>query len=156
MNLSGKRRFFIFSTPRSGTAWLSNFLTYGDCFCQHEPLINGKMEYLDYPVSGAIDTGAQIVGYSPPDDVEVFYLGRCEREIQKSLVKANLPIYNLRNYRSKDLDFEYSKLFDLAYLEILWITVTKLPFNSDRAEMLIEMNIQRNMDSLRDRFRRSL
>lgn len=31
-------RFLIFARPRSRTAWLANFLTYGDTYCLHEPL----------------------------------------------------------------------------------------------------------------------
>lgn len=32
------RPFFIFAFPRSGTAWLANYLTYGNSFCYHELL----------------------------------------------------------------------------------------------------------------------
>lgn len=34
------RTFFIFSLPRSRTAWLANFLTHGDAHCFHEALIS--------------------------------------------------------------------------------------------------------------------
>lgn len=30
------KTFFVMGLPRSGTAWLSNFLTWGDSFCLHE------------------------------------------------------------------------------------------------------------------------
>lgn len=29
--------FFIYSLPRSRTAWIANFLTYGKSYCYHEP-----------------------------------------------------------------------------------------------------------------------
>lgn len=143
------RRFLIYSTPRSGSAWLSNFLTYGGSFCQHEPLADGGGIYFpDYPVSGAIDTGAAILGYIPPDGVEVFHLCRNKQEVADSLKRIGLPTYDLSRYKS---GFQYRDLFDIDYLEIVWGVVTKLPFDRNRAEMLIEMNVQRSISALTHR-----
>lgn len=146
------RKFFIYSTPRSGSAWLANFLTYGGSFCQHEPLANGQMVWHHYPVSGAIDTGAAFVHYEPPPDVAVFHLWRDLAEVNWSLRRQGLPTYNMTDYRH---GFDYRRMFDINYLEELWIEVTELPFDRPRAEMLIEMNVQRNMDALAKRVRRA-
>lgn len=145
------KRFFIYSTPRSGSAWLSNFLTYSGSFCQHEPLVNGGMYYPDYPVSGAIDTGAAFIGYAPPEGVDIFYLARDHIEVKASLVKAGLSAYDLSAYKS---GFRYRDLFDINYLEVLWGIVTGLPFDRDRAEMLIEMNVQRSIPAIKNRLLR--
>jgi hypothetical protein len=132
---------------------LSNFLTYGGSFCQHEPLANGPEVYFpDYAVSGAIDTGAAFLGYKPPEDVELFHLDRDKYEIRKSLERIGLKAYDLSAYAS---GFRYRDLFDVNYLENLWGLVTRLPFDRDRAEMLIEMNVQRNIGLLQYRIIRS-
>ena len=134
--------------PRSGSAWLSNFLTYGDSFCKHEPLAEGVMKFADSPVSGAVDTGAAFVGYLPPEGTRIFHLSRDIWEVQKSLMRIGLPTIDLSCYLT---GFEYGRLFDVGYLENLWGEVTGLPFNKERAEMLIEMNVQRDVEKLRKR-----
>lgn len=141
------RRFFIFSTPRSGSAWLSVFLTYGGSFCQHEPLVHGKGVYFpEYPVSGAIDTGAAFIKYVPPEGVDIFHLARDKQEVAESLKRMGLPSYDLTAYKSQ---FRYLDLFDVDYLEVLWGVVTKLPFDRNRTEALIEMNVQRSVSAIR-------
>ncbi len=143
----------MYSTPRSGSAWLSNFLTYGGSFCQHEPLAYGKGVYFpEYPVSGAIDTGAAFIKYVPPEGVEVFHLTRPYWEVTESLKKIGLPSYDLSAYKS---GFQFRDLFDIDYLEILWGLVTKLPFDRLRTEALLEMNVQRNIGLLRQTARKA-
>lgn len=146
------RKFFIYSTPRSGSAWLANFLTYGGSFCQHEPLADGVLEWPFYPVCGAVDTGAAYVGFEPPEDVEIFWLYRDPSEVRYSLRRAGLSAYDMSEYKR---GFEYKYLFELNYLEEVWDQVTRLPFDRLRAEILIEMNIQRDLASLDRRIRRS-
>ena len=141
-------RFFIYSTPRSGSAWLSNFLTYGGSFCQHEPLANGGMFFTDHPVSGAVDTGASFVGYLPPEGVHTYHLYRDPLEVKRSLRRAGLPLYPMDDYK---MGFEYGRLFDFGYLEYVWGEVVGLPFDRARAEMLIELNVQRDISSLKQR-----
>lgn len=146
------RRFLIYSTPRSGSAWLSNFLTYGGSFCQHEPLAHGNGIYWpEYPVSGAIDTGAAYIGYKPPEGVEIFHLARDKQEVAASLKKMGLPSYDLTAYKSQ---FRYRDLFDVDYLEVLWGVVTHLPFDRNRTEALIEMNVQRSVSAIRSHLMR--
>lgn len=146
------RRFFIYSTPRSGSAWLSNFLTYDGSFCQHEPLANDRaFNFLDYPVSGAVDTGAAFIKYAPPEGTNIFHLARNHAEVKESLKNIGLNSYDLSAYKS---GFRYSDLFDIDYLEVLWGIVTGLPFDRNRAEMLIEMNVQRDVGLLTQRLAR--
>jgi len=145
------RRFFVYSTPRSGSAWLSNFLTYGGSFCQHEPLVSGQMTFTAHAVSGAVDTGAVMVGYIPPPECKIFHLYRDVQEVGDSLRALGLPTYDMSKYRK---GFEYARLFDVSYLEWVWWEVTGLAFDKARAEMLIELNIQRSLPSLVRRLRR--
>lgn len=111
------------------------------------------MFFADYPVSGAVDTGASFVGYMPPEGTLVFHLWRELSEVRDSLTDIGLPYYNFDSYRR---GFEYSRLFDIGYLGDLWCEVTGLPFDKNRAEMLIEMNVQRDIEKLRSRICRGL
>jgi hypothetical protein len=54
------RNFFIFGYPRSGTAWLSNFLTWGNSFCFHD--ISKGVETLDEMEQAFLRVGCEHVG----------------------------------------------------------------------------------------------
>jgi hypothetical protein len=107
------------------------------------------MYFPDYPVSGAIDTGAAFINYQPPAEVEIFHLCRDKKEVVESLKRIGLSAYDLAAYKS---GFQYKDLFDIDYLEVLWGLVTKLPFDRNRTEMLIEMNVQRSISAITHRF----
>lgn len=150
--------FLILSLPRSGTAWLANFLTYDDCFCYHEPLADAHLRHERVrPITGAIDTTVYMTNHSAPRE---YALVRNYDDITKSL-KALSPIFvedDLARFRdrTKHLStFFYDKLFDVDYLEMVWTTITKRPFNRPRAELLIEMNVQRDFRKLIARVGRS-
>lgn len=106
------------------------------------------MVFADYPVSGAVDTGASFVGYMPPDGTSTFHLWRDPSEVAASMRAIGLPPYCLDGYR---MGFEHKRLFDIGYLEDLWGRVTGLPFCRERTEQLIEMNVQRDIGKLRKR-----
>jgi hypothetical protein len=61
--------FFILALPRSRSAWLANFLTYGPSFCYHEGLIGcrsmavlrAKLALPGTALCGNADTGAALV-----------------------------------------------------------------------------------------------
>jgi len=108
------------------------------------------MRFTDHPVSGAIDTGAAFVGYRPPEGVRVFHLYRDPLEVRRSLRRAGLPVYDLSDYRG---GFEYGRLWDIGYLENLWGEITGLPFDRERAEMLINLNVQRDIGKLKKSLR---
>ena len=64
--LQMKNHFFIFGRPRSRTAWLANFLTYGETFCSHEGMadcsgslieLERRMAELPARIVGNADTG---------------------------------------------------------------------------------------------------
>lgn len=37
----GQRNYFLTGLPRSRTAWLANFMTFGNSFCHHDGLLSG-------------------------------------------------------------------------------------------------------------------
>lgn len=57
------RKFFVLGLPRSRTAWLSHFLTYGDWRCGHEELrhvrsLDDVRSWLSQPCTGSAETAA--------------------------------------------------------------------------------------------------
>lgn len=55
--------FVIFALPRSRTAWLSRFLTYGDWQCGHDELLHARSlddvkAWLGQPCTGSVETAA--------------------------------------------------------------------------------------------------
>jgi hypothetical protein len=140
--------FIIFSLPRSGSAWLSNFLTYDDVFCYHDGFRGTTVwPQRAAPVSGVCDTGAYLLNVSAPLE---FVLLRNPYEIDTSLAKLNLTINDLHlnefySRTKNSIPIHYSLLFNVNYLEELWYKFTSAKFNYARAEMLIDLNIQQDV-----------
>jgi hypothetical protein len=163
-----KRRFFIYSLPRSGSSWLSEFLSQPGSYCYHDPFADGdawdlaaKWRNRPEPCVGAIDTSAYRmppVGFTSCTKYVLlrntahvaaslrllgftFELGP-EIERFKFVARGALPIY-------------YESLHDLAYLEEVWEMVTNTPLDFERAERLAEMNIQRSIRAVAARMKRT-
>lgn len=152
--------FFIFSLPRSGTSWLSVFLTGPDSYCFHEPTADfTPAEWLNQAESrperivGGIDTGAyayaeRIISATP--EADYFALYRDPLEINRSGRALGMGFYGWeKEYNQlKALKLEpiyYSKFRDLGYLKELWQRIIGRPFDEGRAQQLMGMNIQRDV-----------
>lgn len=159
------RRFFIYSLPRSGSSWLSVFLSLPGAYCYHEPFADGdfaditrRMDQRPEECVGLIDTSAHQRQLQQVEGWHYFALCRHKHEVASSLRKRGWVF---------DLDVEISKfnasiadcipiyyhwLSEISYLENIWRSVTGgLPFDKERAEYLIEMNIQRTFASVSKR-----
>ena len=136
--------FLVYALPRSGSAWLSNFLTYGSSFCYHEPLRNGPLESLPLvaPVTGAADTGAYLF---PVTARRTYALVRDPRDVVRALSKLGLPMvqdFELFHEQTRDLvTWRYERLFDVGYLREIWTEVVGPGFNETRARQLTEMTV---------------
>lgn len=151
--------FFIFSLPRSGSSWLSVFLTGPDSFCYHIPTADrtplewrGIASQRPEKVVGAVDTMAYI---APQEIIEVipkanfFTLVRDPRDIDRSSRWHHVPYDAFKEREVLDsFKFEkiiYSHLGKLSYLEEIWGKVIGTPFDAERAKHLIEMRIERDV-----------
>lgn len=148
------RHFLIMSLPRSRTAWLSNLLTVGKCYCQHDLWYHSgsdaysfgeAMRHPDVPVdaSGASDSGAIFaldeIRKELPDLIEI-YIRRDLGECTESLAAAmDEPVAALRPFmidchealedRCFEHQFKYEDLDDETVVRDLWEVVTGgLPF----------------------------
>jgi hypothetical protein len=152
-----KRTFCIYSLPRSGSAWLSVFLSGRDSFCFHEPLsdyplprllerINARSER----VVGIMDTAAY---RSNPQAAERFdqrfILLRDPEAIRRSSARFGIHFdAHAEQERLCALDgqaIEYARLSDLDYLANLWTRIVGEGFDVERARLMLEMRIERDV-----------
>lgn len=90
--------FIIYGLPRSRTAWLSMFLTYGDWTCHHEKAMFMRRladvtELFSTPNTGSAETGACygrcLLKFLVPDIKEVVILRPVE-DVMASLMKIDI------------------------------------------------------------------
>lgn len=144
--------FFIFSLPRSGSAWLSVFLTHGPAFCYHEPLAESQTLSVLFSrpgIVGAIDTLAYTQAVVLRQQYRCFVLKRDIAEIESSSARCGVT------YRAPQETFaratagltviDYRYFRDIKYLAHIWWSVVGDDFDAARAQQLMEMNIQRDL-----------
>lgn len=99
-------RFFITGFPRSGTAWVANYLTHGNSFCYHEGLATHKS--IDTFSDMLNDTEAEHVGdsdtviagvlpwlYEKYPDAKYVFIERDQADVEQSLVENGFSTYKL-------------------------------------------------------------
>lgn len=158
------RPFLICALPRSRTAWLANFLTFGDIECGHELCaelsVAGLENYLtrsNTPFSGNADTGASVsmaeIRIRMPV-TPIVVVKREPRDVQQSIKRMgiNLPGHCLDflvscleevqqlpgtvAVRYENLDSERT----MAYLQSF--LAPGEPFNALRFQFLKGLNVQ--------------
>lgn len=152
--------------PRSGSAWLSVFLSHGNSFCFHDLLADVGADQLVWrymkrkeEVVGSIETATYKTDPTPslPPSTQFFYIHRDWKEIEESWRRLGgggidvLEEYEKMLTMVKNLDarrLDYSKFSSLTYLSWVWGTVVGSGFDAERAEYLIEMNITRDVQKI--------
>lgn len=152
--------FFIFSLPRSGSAWLSMFLTGKDSFCYHDPSadmdedeLRIRMSRRPEKVVGAVDTGAYVRATDIRSEYRCFRLYREPVEIRRSSLQFGVDypaeaesrkLYALESLAGMTR-IEYSGFQDILYLEHLWDEIVGTEFDAERARVFQEMTIERDI-----------
>lgn len=154
--------FFIYCLPRSGSCWLSVFLTAFDSYCYHEPFADMSPDQLQAKiaqrpdwVTGAVDTGAYRLQAGSIEraiaGVRSFVLKRNVVEIQAS-ADANGVIYDaheelgrLESLTAGLAVIDYHRIDDVGYLREIWGELIGTPFDRERAVMFTELNITRDL-----------
>jgi hypothetical protein len=165
-----KRKFFIYSLPRSGSSWLSQFLSMPGSYCYHEPFADNtlqgildKMEVRPEPCVGLIDTSAHQRVVAHLSNCNYFVLRRDLKDVESSLkLKGWVMCLSEENRKlnlvaglNECIEIHYRWLDDIVYLRNLWASIVGTPFDQERAEYLIEMRIQREFASVKRRFDRA-
>lgn len=160
-----KRHFFVYSLPRSGSSWLSVFLSMPGSYCYHEPFADGdledtinKMYRRPEECVGLIDTSAHQRELPRLNGWYYFVLHRHKHEVASSLrikgwvLELDKEITRLDKATEDCVSIYYHWLSEISYLESIWKSITGgLPFDRERAEYLTEMNIQRTFASVAKR-----
>jgi len=157
-----KHSFLVTGFPRSRTAWLANFLTYGESFCFHEA-INGcydwktyfkKLSNVNCKYVGNSDSGvalSPLVKQMPEimpvviierdkldviDSLENIYGEEYEETIFQIVTQIGLNLSKVEN--ALRIPFEYIN----ENLSEICMHCIGTEMNENRAESLINMNIQ--------------
>jgi hypothetical protein len=156
--------FFIFALPRSGTSWLSLFLSGASSYCYHEPTADfTPAQWVEQArkrpeaVVGAVDTAAyryisRMREVMP--EARFFELVREPLEIYTSLERVGLHGFTagVEHYKLHDAAhavnagyIPYPKLRDIGYLEELWGMLIGTSFDRERAQLFLEMRVERDI-----------
>lgn len=144
--------FFIFSLPRSGTAWLSTLLTARDSFCFHELTAENNWQTLPQTrperTVGAVDTGAYLnpqAVYKAFPTATYFTLYRRPAQINESAAKLGINYDATQHVLPQHSALYYDDLNNLNCVRSLWHRVIGEGFDEQRTRQLMEMNIQRDV-----------
>lgn len=113
-------------------------------------------------VVGAIDTSAYVEPLKLPSEVQTLILWRDWQDVEQSslrmgfevdvrtqqrILTMNVPMTAANTIRYKDLG-------NLNYLETLWKEIVGTEFDRERAEYLVEMRVERSVESIVKRLRK--
>lgn len=153
--------FVIAALPRCGTAWASNFLTYGDVFCYHEAT---RLQTIPTPTFRIVGNADPFYGIRPdmiPENARVLVVTRDPEELAASYAalgdKFNpgakhafewtkqLCSYEFpRNEKVMWVDFE--ELFTAPLATAAWMFLTgEDPQPIARVHGLARLNVQSDM-----------
>jgi len=163
-------KYFITGLPRSGTAWLANFLTWDNSFCHHEGIygcndmdqFEAKMDGSDIEYVGDSDTALLLLLpalYRKFPDAKYIFIRRNPEDAHQSLLNGgavsghmdeSVRCFNwgIRNIPSLVMDFD--RVFE--DVEAIWDYIGLPDFPQKRAELLQYMK----MDELDHLLNRSL
>lgn len=151
-------KYLIYAMPRSGSAWLANFLTFGESFCFHEPLAQGMVDLPAVaPIVGAVDTGAFYIEGEGLHADRHFRLVRNASDVRRSLRRLRLPVAGVAQFSADTAHLEtleYERLFDVEYLRDVWSRVVGTTFHVERAQQLTETHVERDLAMLAAHVRR--
>ena len=161
------RNFLIMSLPRSRTAWLSNFLTVGKCYCYHDLWYHSGCdaaafgESMRHPEvladsSGTADSGAIFaldeIRKELPDLVEIYVRRDLSECISSMALAMDEPEDAIRPFmidchealedRCFEHQFKFEQLDDETTVRDLWEVVTGgLPFPMAHFEKSVRQQI---------------
>lgn len=168
--------FLVFGRPRSRTAWLANFMTYGPSFCFHEGLADSAGSWLELKrrmsnlpglITGNADTG---MIHDVKGALETFPAAKVVMLVENEFSwrtfahSQNLPKDLVEavdtDYRRTKKELEHRALFvpvdtlsDEATARKVWVHCTShiYDFPKERFHMLKDLNVQVIQESLRRR-----
>jgi len=143
--------FFVLGLPRSRTAWLANFLTYDGLFCYHEGTggCHSIDEYKDKIAGkGDSNTGLALFDFEPhfKDSKIVVIDSTIDRSVKFAADVFNVDVKDSMKALKNRLDNIEGLHIDIKdinnRLSDIWEFIANSPMDYERANSLINMNIQ--------------
>lgn len=161
--------FLVLAQPRSRTAWLSHFLTYGQWHCGHEEArhlrtLEDAQAWLNMPFTGSAETAVApfwrtLIKLQP--DVKIVTVRRPVEEsiasfnklpfkwdqefLKRRIGSIDAKLDQIRARLSGVLEVNFHDLTDEATCAKVFEHCLELPHNSARWQQLSRMNIQCDM-----------
>jgi hypothetical protein len=161
---SPPRPFVILALPRSRTAWLAYFLTYGGWLCGHEQLrymrsMDDVRSWLAMPQTGTVETALAPFWRLIPQAIQIVTVRRDPAAVVRSAVAQGFSasavewttrrlarkLDQLEARRPDVLRIEYDELTDESVVRRLWAATVGLPFDLEWFTRLSPLNIQYSM-----------
>lgn len=142
--------FAVFALPRSGTAWMANFLTTDRTLCLHDPFAAAMPEHWD---AGGRRLGISCTGsYLFPRwlatlDCPIAVIERDPDECEASLKAAGLPGDVGMLKRALDAvdgrRWRFSDMWNEDKARELWaFLLPHVPFDAQRHRLLLDMRVE--------------
>ncbi len=153
--------FIIIGQPRSGTTWASNWFTTDQIHCVHDPLYT--KHYSDWDkafsfygkLSGVSCTGIwRWPEWVNSHSAKKLVIHRNLDEIASSMQAIGLPVHDLEEAEQKlssihGIHIQMDELFDQREAALIWELVTGIPFNKERHQALVEIEMQPKFSGLK-------
>jgi hypothetical protein len=144
--------FMVIALPRSGSAWLANWLTTDTSICLHDPLATSTLEELDAMDGGRTFGIADTSLFLYPTDridrhqARKLVLARDFNAANQSLARLGLPRMD-RGIKTKILRLPYrfalyGDLFDQTKAKPIYEYLLQKPFDPIRHRALCDWNVQ--------------
>lgn len=150
--------YFICSLPRSRTAWLANFLTFGASFCFHEPFNEYAIEELPklfvsmnrehVGISDSLSTYFMDTLLATFPQAKLVVIRRPFEEVDKRLRELGVPCTDLLRQWEEALNEIVAKYDPLVVNyhrfdpEAIWyFLMPDVPLNRPRLQMLENFNV---------------
>lgn len=139
--------YCITGLPRSGTAWLANFLSTGDSLCVHE-ITNYNMVRTHHKYFGTADSS---FWKAPVPYKKLIYIDREEEAVIQSIINKGFP-YARRLVKmcseagmkeKAHLIIKYDDLFTFDTAKFIYnYCLPGLKLDEDRLNILLTLNVQ--------------
>jgi len=148
-------KFIITGLPRSGTTWLSVFLSTDDCLCLHDPYGTHTPEELGQWEGGVCDTALwYYADWCRVHTDKFIIIDRKVEEVNSSLINLDIvqvpeEFTNIFNNTDSNKRIYFEDLFTEEIAEELWNYIyPEKPFNVIRWKMLKDIHMEPTEDIL--------
>ena len=164
--------FVVFSSARSRSAWLANFLSYGPWSCGHEQIrymrgLEDVKSWLDMPWSGTVETAGAgfwrtlekisplcrivVVRRNPEEIFESFLAKRIDispEDLWKRILYSDRKLSQISKRLPKSLEVSFQELDGIETCTEIFEHALQMPFDFAWWNHVKQFNIQINLQGL--------